>query len=140
MKQLTLILCLGLWMAGNLSAQTGTISGTVLEAESGFEVIGGNVLVIGQEGLGTVTDLDGSYQLELEAGTYTIEFSYIGFASQQMAFIDLDGKLILKSGLELNELPINAQPDARILEGDFGQLLIFTDPTDAYPHAIMGDN
>ena len=109
MKQLTLILCLTLLAVHSISAQVGTIAGTVLEAESGFEVIGGNVLVVGSEGLGTVTDLDGSYQLDLEPGIYTIEFSYIGFASQQITDIEI------KAG-ELTSLDIQLGEDVAQLE------------------------
>ncbi len=64
--------------AGFLFAQTGTITGKVIEAESGFEVIGGNVLIQGTS-TGASTDLDGMYRLEIAPGTYTLECSYIGF-------------------------------------------------------------
>jgi TonB-dependent receptor len=63
---------------GFLFAQKGTITGKVIEAESGFEVIGGNVLIQGTS-TGTSTDLDGVYRLEVTPGTYALECSYIGF-------------------------------------------------------------
>ena len=60
--------------------------------------------------------------------------------SQQMAFIDLEGNLIIETATGNHTLAVNAQPDARILEGPNSQLLLFTQPTNEYPHAIMGDN
>lgn len=75
-------------MAGTLYsfAQTGKISGKVVEESSGFEIIGGNIKIVETE-QGTVTDLDGTYQIEIAPGTYDIEFSYIGFATQRITDI-----------------------------------------------------
>ncbi len=69
-----------------IQAQQGTITGKVVEESSGFEVIGGTVLISGT-GNGTVTDLDGTYQLKIEPGTYSLEFSYVGFATQTITDI-----------------------------------------------------
>jgi outer membrane receptor protein involved in Fe transport len=65
----------------SISAQNGTIAGKVMESESGFEVIGGTILVVGTDN-GTVTDFDGTYQIKIEPGTYQLEFSYVGMVSQ----------------------------------------------------------
>jgi len=62
----------------SIFAQKGTLSGVVLEKSSALEVIGGNVVVAGTA-VGTTTEFDGTYVLELDAGTYNIEYSYIGF-------------------------------------------------------------
>lgn len=59
-------------------AQEGIIRGTVIEDESGFTVIGANVLVK-ENGAGAVTDLDGAFSISVEPGTYTLQISYIGF-------------------------------------------------------------
>jgi len=80
---LTLALCS---ILSTLSAQfqdLGVIAGKVIEADSGFEVIGGNIMIVGSD-KGTVTDLDGTYQLDVAPGTYTVEISYIGFATQEI--------------------------------------------------------
>ncbi|MBK8079281.1 MAG: carboxypeptidase-like regulatory domain-containing protein [Saprospiraceae bacterium] len=52
--------------------------GNVHEAKTGEDVLFGTVSVIGFENLATTTDLEGSYQINIEAGTYTLEFSYLG--------------------------------------------------------------
>ena len=62
-----------------LFGQNGSISGTITEADGGFEVIGGNVMIQGT-GTGASTELDGTYTIKnLEPGAYNIEISYIGF-------------------------------------------------------------
>ncbi|MFT4761300.1 MAG: TonB-dependent receptor [Paraglaciecola sp.] len=65
----------------SISAQNGTIAGKVMESDSGFEVIGGTIMVLGTDN-GTVTDFDGTYQIKIEPGTYQLEFSYVGMVSQ----------------------------------------------------------
>jgi len=65
-------------LSASIFAQKGTISGILLEKTSQLEVIGGNVIIAGTS-VGTTTDIDGSYSLEVEPGTYNIEYSYIGF-------------------------------------------------------------
>lgn len=67
-----------LFLSTSAIAQKGTLSGTVTEKASSLEVIGGNVVIAGTS-TGTITEFDGTYVLELDPGTYTIEFSYIGF-------------------------------------------------------------
>lgn len=62
-------------------AQTGTLAGSVIDGETGETIIGANVSIPGTT-LGTITDLDGRYQLRLAPGTYTVAFSYIGYDAQ----------------------------------------------------------
>ncbi|GAB5555320.1 MAG: TonB-dependent receptor [Saprospiraceae bacterium] len=56
-----------------------TVSGTVSDA-GGLPLIGVNVLVVGTSS-GTVTDIDGKYELMVKSGD-AIEFSYLGYSSQ----------------------------------------------------------
>jgi len=61
------------------NAQTGTISGTVTDQESGTPLPGATVLIVGTE-QGTTTDLEGHYTLSnIEPGTYALSASYIGY-------------------------------------------------------------
>jgi TonB-dependent receptor len=67
----------------------GSITGKVVEAESGFTVIGATV-AIPDLSIGTITDLDGNYVLRnLEPGTYTVECSYLGFAKKTITEIEV---------------------------------------------------
>ena len=59
------------------SAQNQTVKGTVLD-ENGEPVIGASVMVVGQKGAGTITDIDGNYTVSLPKGA-KIKISYIGY-------------------------------------------------------------
>jgi hypothetical protein len=56
-----------------------------------------------------------------------------------MAYIDTGGNLVIQQKGVPVVLPVNAQPDARILVDKNGRLLLYTDPTAEYGHGIMGD-
>lgn len=77
-KQLLwLVLFLGIGVTG--WAQNGTLSGRVLD-EGGDPIIGGNVTVK-QSRLGAVTDVDGNFKISIAPGSYTLLFTYLGFAT-----------------------------------------------------------
>lgn len=58
-----------------------SISGTITDAETGEPLIGANILVVGTSS-GTITDIDGNFELNLPEGYNTIEVSYTGYAAQ----------------------------------------------------------
>ncbi|PWJ43830.1 outer membrane receptor protein involved in Fe transport [Sediminitomix flava] len=61
-------------------AQKATLSGAVKDASTQEEIIGANV-VIKELGTGRATDIFGNYTIDLDAGTYTVSVSYIGYKS-----------------------------------------------------------
>ena len=62
------------------TAQNRAISGTVADA-SGAPVVGAAVVVVGNTSIGAVTNVDGTFRLNVPAGA-NIEVSCIGYASQ----------------------------------------------------------
>ena len=62
------------------SAQNKAIRGTVVDG-TGAPVIGAAVVVVGNSSIGAVTDLDGSFRLNVPSGS-NLEVSCIGYASQ----------------------------------------------------------
>jgi iron complex outermembrane receptor protein len=72
--------------------QRGTVTGKVTGTD-GEPLIGAAVQVQGSS-LGTVTDVDGSYSLSLDAGTYTLEVSYIGYANTQRSATVVSGAVL----------------------------------------------
>lgn len=70
---------LNLLIINLLAAQNATISGLVADAKTGEPLIGASIKS-GQ--IGTVTDLDGRYNLSLAAGEARIEYSFTGFDSK----------------------------------------------------------
>ncbi len=63
-----------------LVSQNGTIRGTIIDDGTGETVPFANVFVT-QTQTGTTSDLDGSFSLSLAPGTYSVEFSFIGYTS-----------------------------------------------------------
>ncbi len=82
---LVLLLMVGVGGAGNLFAHptgpTGKISGRVLEAGTNLGLPGVNVVLAGTL-IGGVTDADGYYYiLNIPPGTYSVQASFVGFAT-----------------------------------------------------------
>lgn len=76
-------------------AQSGSVTGTITDT-NGIPLPGVNVLIQNTT-KGSVTDFDGNYTIgDVENGTYTIEVSYVGFKTQEIA-LTVDG-----SDVELN--------------------------------------
>ncbi|GAB5519998.1 MAG: TonB-dependent receptor [Rhodothermales bacterium] len=82
MPRITLALLLVLSvapLAALAQVQTGTLSGTVVDADTQEPLVGVNVVIAGTT-QGTTTDDTGAYELAaLSQGTYVITFRYIGF-------------------------------------------------------------
>jgi TonB-linked SusC/RagA family outer membrane protein len=79
--QRSLWLFISLLLAGSLSGQQ-KISGTVTSTTDGLPLIGVNILEKGTDN-GTVTDLDGSYSIEVRTADAVLQFSYTGYASRE---------------------------------------------------------
>ena len=112
-------------------AQTGTLSGTVVDAVSGESLIGVNVTayVADSETLvgGAATDLEGRYRIGgLDAGRYDLLVSYVGFNSQRVTGIDLAAGATetLNVALEDETLEVGeARVEARLLRNTDTALL-----------------
>ncbi|MGB4958982.1 MAG: TonB-dependent receptor [Saprospiraceae bacterium] len=64
------------------------MKGNVVD-DTGNPIIGANIIAT-PGGTGTITDLDGNYTLSIDAGTYTLKASYLGYAPQTRS-ISLQG-------------------------------------------------
>ena len=85
MKKNLLITCVMLLFAITSMAQNKiTISGVVTD-KTGETVIGASVRVKGQESKGSITDINGKYQIVDVASYATLIFSYIGMREQEIA-------------------------------------------------------
>ena len=65
----------------DITQQTSKIKGKILDAKNGEPIIGANVLVKGTTN-GTITNLDGEYELNAPIGS-TLVISYIGYKSME---------------------------------------------------------
>ncbi len=102
------------FVASSLMAQMGTITGKVIEAESGFEVIGGNVVIQGTT-TGASTDLDGVYSFQVEPGTYTIECSYIGFDNTLVKDVIIKANEVTTIDIQLGEQAVELDLGATVV-------------------------
>ena len=79
-----LILWTLLIVAGAVSAQTHTVSGTITENETRMGVPGATVVEAGTTN-GTTTDIDGKYTLTLSKPNASIVISFVGYKTQTIA-------------------------------------------------------
>lgn len=94
MKKLTyLLFCLILGI-GMATAQTTKVTGTVISADDNEPIIGASIVVKGTM-VGTVTDFDGAFSLDVPSSAKTLVISYVGMKSQEVVI-----KPILKIVLE----------------------------------------
>lgn len=92
-------------------AQTGVLTGTVVDAETGETLIGANVLIEGTL-IGTATDLDGDYRITgIPVGTHSVKFSYIGFQARTVSDVEIVAG-------EVTRIDIGIMPEAYELEGE----------------------
>ncbi len=64
-------------------AQNAKVSGKVTE-ENGDAMISASVVIDAGKGWAAVTDLDGNYTIELPAGTYEVNYTYLGKEPQKL--------------------------------------------------------
>ena len=72
-----------LFLASNVWAQDRTINGSVTSDDDGSGLPGVNVILQGTT-VGTTTDVNGSYTLDIPSDGGTLVFSFIGLASQEV--------------------------------------------------------
>ena len=84
--------------------KTRTVTGRITD-DAGEPLIGAGIFVEGQPSIGTITDFDGYYTLEIPADAIALRYTYIGM---QDAVIPLDGR---------EAIDIALQEDANLLEG-----------------------
>ena len=92
MKKLFLLLLAVFAMAVGASAQTRTVTGTVVDATNDEPIIGASVTA--SHGVGVVTDVDGNFTIQVAANTTKLNISYVGFAAQTVEIGG--GKLFVK--------------------------------------------
>ena len=106
MKRLLLSLVLFVCTAAALSAQR-TVTGTVTDI-SGVPLIGANILIKGTN-TGVITEVDGSFSIEVPANYNILMFSYTGFETKEL---DIPSSNVLNvslaEGITLSEAVVTA--------------------------------
>lgn len=80
-------------------AQSQAVTGKVVDSE-GYEVIGGSVTIKGAAGVGTVTDIEGNYSLNVSnASKDVLVFSYVGMQTQE---VKVNGQKVINVTLQVD--------------------------------------
>jgi TonB-dependent SusC/RagA subfamily outer membrane receptor len=107
MKKMSLLIIVFLSTVAMAIAQK-TVTGTVKDA-AGDAIIGASVLVQGTS-VGTVTDIDGNFSVDLPAGSSKLIVSFVGFNEQVLDVSTVSSVLItLAEGQVLEEIVVTAQ-------------------------------
>jgi TonB-dependent SusC/RagA subfamily outer membrane receptor len=96
MKRALLHLVLGLVFADVVEAQSGTIMGSVFDAQTGKSLPGANVILT-EIVRGAAAEFDGAFTISgIPAGSYTLRVSYVGYRT--------------------HEQPVEVEPDTLVLD------------------------
>ena len=99
------LLALILFTIFNVNGQTGKIAGTIMDGEFNEPMAFANVLIKNTT-KGTTSDFDGKYFIDVEAGNYTLVFSYIGYQTIEISdvVVKSDDEVIVDVTLNTNSL------------------------------------
>lgn len=107
MKRILLSVIMVLLMGATIMAQK-TINGTVTDTE-GEPLIGANVYLADDPSVGTITDFDGEYELDISEDAEMLEVSFTGFETKQVELGTSDTyDITLAEGVQLNEAVVTA--------------------------------
>ncbi len=112
MKKLWLLIIVLAVTFSSATAQNLNVSGMVVSEDDGMPIPGVNVTVEGMS-IGTITDFDGNYSINVPSGATTLVFSYVGFVTQQ---VQIQGRtqvnITMKTNVEeLSEVVITGYGD-----------------------------
>jgi len=114
MKHLLIVFIL-LISSFSIAQGSGTISGTLSDNETGGQPLPfANVIIKGTT-KGTTTDFDGKYNITLESGTYTLEFSFVGYETIEVTNVVVEANKVtvidktLKANNALDEVIITGE-------------------------------
>jgi outer membrane receptor protein involved in Fe transport len=105
-KLLVLILVL---FVGPLMAQQAIVRGKITDAETGEELIGATVMIVGTT-QGAAADLDGSFSLaNIEPGIYTLKCQYISYEAQIIETVEFTNDEIKLIDFQLQSVGVGLQ-------------------------------
>lgn len=106
MKKLTALLAiLGLIGLQVAFAQTRSIKGTITSKEDGMGLPGANVSVKGTS-VGTATDFDGNFTLNVAANATTLVISSIGYQTVEMPVQDVVNVVLVPESKQIDEVVV----------------------------------
>jgi TonB-linked SusC/RagA family outer membrane protein len=107
---LLICLLLSVWF---VTAQTRQVTGVVISADDGEPVIGASVVVKGAATTGTVTNVDGRFELNVPSNASTLVVSYIGMITQEVAVSQSMRVMLQSDTQQLDEVVVTAMGISR---------------------------
>ncbi|RAJ03926.1 TonB-linked SusC/RagA family outer membrane protein [Chitinophaga skermanii] len=108
MKRVLLLLLLAVAITGQVIAQTRNVKGKVTSSEDGSPIIGATVLVKGTN-IGTVTNVEGNYSLNVPNANNTLVVKFVGMKEQEVQVTGETVNVVLQTDVRtLNETVITA--------------------------------
>ncbi|TNE80703.1 MAG: TonB-dependent receptor [Bacteroidetes bacterium] len=104
----TVLAAFAVLLSSAQATKKGTIKGKVIDKTFVEELTGVQVVVKGTT-IGTITDISGIYLIDINPGTYTLEFTYVGMAKKTVQ------NVVVKAG-EVTTLNVEMSDNLEILE------------------------
>ncbi len=73
-----------LFLSMGVAVAQNQVTGSVIYADDGSPVIGATIRVVGHDNVGTVTDANGKFSLDVPKGSKQVTASYVGMVSKAM--------------------------------------------------------
>ncbi len=100
------VFIIGLFAISSVAAQNKMITGTVTDSKTGETLIGVNVTFANDPSQGTITDIDGKYQLSVPKTVTALSFSYVGYTTQVVDITADVMNIKLVPGEQLDEVVV----------------------------------
>ena len=105
-NKVLLVLFVSFLGLGIMQAQERTITGKVTDKQIGETLIGVNVTHADDPSKGTVTDIDGNYQITVPDGVTSLSFSYVGYTTQVVEITSDVINVKMQAGEQLEEVVV----------------------------------
>lgn len=95
----------------------GKVAGKITDKKTGEILIGVTVLVQ-NTGKGAVTDVEGRFLLQLDPGTYTLDFKYMGYSTKSIADVVVKAGQVTNLDMALDE-PKSKELQEVVIKGSY---------------------
>ncbi len=99
--------------SGSVEAQTGTLTGLVVDAETAAPVANANVEILGASGAqatGNLTNQSGQFRFTLQAGRYSVLVTLIGYTDARLDGVRIGSDEVTNITIELTSFALAIDP------------------------------
>lgn len=103
MKKSIIAVLISLLFVSNVWPQNGVVKGKIADARTQETLIGAAVMVKELPGVGTISNIDGEYDLSLPAGKYTVVASYVAYATLEITNVEIKSGVTISLDIDMKE-------------------------------------